>query len=137
MALYWLALLQLSTAALPGAVVATTTAAVGPRCPVTGPRVFQSSDDGNLLLRKVEDEAVRDDILGILNAKRLEETFTACSPLFVWDDALAESAQEWADQCAMVEYQQGADLPAKLYHDQWLRRSRQVRIERLRVAVSN
>ena len=74
----------------------------------------------------------KEQIIQFLNEKRKRETFTSCAPLFVWDEDLAATAQEWADQCALVEYessrrpdnQTGSPVPTKLFHDQWLRRSR-------------
>ena len=44
-------------------------------------------------------------LLQSLNAKRVSErAVTSCPPVFEWDSSLAEIAQQWADQCALVEY---------------------------------
>ena len=122
-------------------IAAATGAAVGPKCPLPGPsRGF--TDSGLLLQRTIQDSSeATDQIVEFLNEKRKRETFTSCAPLFVWDQDLAAAAQEWADQCALVEYETAAlqasqesrrpnqsgtssIVPTKLYHDQWLRRSR-------------
>ena len=34
-----------------------------------------------------------------------------------WDEDLAEMAQAWADQCALVEYNSGGQRPKRLFHD--------------------
>ena len=40
-----------------------------------------------------------------LNQKRVSDrAVTSCPPIFEWDSSLAEVAQQWADQCALVEY---------------------------------
>ena len=40
-----------------------------------------------------------------LNDKRVSErSITSCPPVFEWDSSLAQIAQQWADQCALVEY---------------------------------
>ena len=100
---------------------------LGPKCPLAGQRNLGLLTDGKdeYVQRLVANNDTKQDILDVLNERRLQESFTACSPLFVWDDELAMSAQEWADQCALVEYE--SSVPAKLYHDQWLRRTRTIR----------
>ena len=40
-----------------------------------------------------------------------------------WDEDLAEMAQAWADQCALVEYSSGGQLPKRLFHDARAKRS--------------
>ena len=40
-----------------------------------------------------------------------------------WDEDLAEMAQAWADQCALVEYSSGGQQPKRLFHDARAKRS--------------
>ena len=41
-----------------------------------------------------------------------------------WDEDLAEMAQAWADQCALVEYSSGgSQQPKRLFHDARAKRS--------------
>ena len=40
-----------------------------------------------------------------------------------WDEDLAEMAQAWADQCALVEYNSGGQRPKRLFHDARAKRS--------------
>ena len=40
-----------------------------------------------------------------------------------WDEDLAEMAQAWADQCALVEYTSGGQQPKRLFHDARAKRS--------------
>jgi hypothetical protein len=51
-------------------------------------------------------------ILDNLNKRRFEAAWgtedESCTHRLQWDDDLAEAAQVWADQCAMVEYRQTA-----------------------------
>ena len=42
-----------------------------------------------------------------------------------WDEDLAEMAQAWADQCALVEYNSGGHQPKRLFHDARAKRSAQ------------
>ena len=58
-------------------------------------------------IKGLSDIASQKLILDRLNKRRVEElwkTRADCIPTFTWDDDLAEAAQVWADQCAMVEY---------------------------------
>ena len=40
----------------------------------------------------------------------------ACLPPLKWDDELAEVAQIWADQCAMIIYPGGRGFP-RIFHE--------------------
>jgi hypothetical protein len=55
-----------------------------------------------------------------LDLKRIAHSFGTCVPLFQWDEDLAEIAQAWADQCALVEYTSSSShaQPKRLHHDQ-------------------
>ena len=77
---------------------------VGPHCLVSGHR-RSPQFEGDLLLREIDSKALQDKLLQSLNQKRVSErAVTSCPPLFEWDTSLAEIAQQWADQCALVEY---------------------------------
>ena len=84
---------------------------IGPHCLVAGHR--RSPDiEGTLLLRKIDSVDSQNEILRILNDKRISErAVTTCSPIFEWDSALAEVAQQWADKCALVEYSNNSSGP--------------------------
>lgn len=88
---------------------------IGPTCPISGQRAPR---DGTLMLRGMNersDEERRKRILSLLDQRRINEAFTSCVPFFQWDSDLAELAQAWADQCAMVEYSNKE--PRLLHHD--------------------
>jgi hypothetical protein len=57
--------------------------------------VLQSSDKN---LKKVRQESGKN----VVNIQ--QESGKDCFGTLTWDDDLAEAAQIWADQCAMVEY---------------------------------
>ena len=76
---------------------------VGPHCPVPGKR-GTVPDDGMFLIRGITERKVQRLIVTMLNKKRLNEAWSRCVPLFTWDPDLASAAQDWADQCALVEY---------------------------------
>ena len=77
---------------------------VGPHCLMSGHR-RSPQIEGDLLLRKIDSIEYQNKLLKSLNEKRvLERAVTSCSPIFEWDTSLAEVAQQWADQCALVEY---------------------------------
>ena len=77
---------------------------VGPHCLVSGHR-RSPQFEGDLLLREIESKELQEKLLKSLNEKRVaERAVTSCSPIFEWDSSLAEVAQQWADQCALVEY---------------------------------
>ncbi len=48
-------------------------------------------------------------------------TQRACLPPLEWDPELAEVAQVWADQCAIIVYRPG--LYPKVFHEKSLQRS--------------
>ena len=106
--------------------------AIGPTCPVIGPRLsLQSGGDGLLLLRGIQDAPTQDTLMRMLDGKRLAgDAFTSCVPLLQWDQELAEIAQAWADQCALVEYETNAKQPKRLYHDPSVQRARSMRSRR-------
>ena len=77
---------------------------VGPHCLLSGPR-RSPQFEGDLLLREIDSKELQNKLLQSLNAKRVSErAVTSCPPVFEWDSSLAEIAQQWADQCALVEY---------------------------------
>ena len=77
---------------------------VGPHCLVPGHR-RSPQFEGDLLLREIDSKELQNKLLKSLNEKRVSErSITSCPPVFEWDSALAEIAQQWADQCALVEY---------------------------------
>ena len=77
---------------------------VGPHCLVPGHR-RSPQFEGDLLLREIDSEELQNKLLKSLNEKRVsEKSITSCPPIFEWDSSLAEIAQQWADQCALVEY---------------------------------
>ena len=77
---------------------------VGPHCRVAGQRRSPQME-GDLMLRKIDSIEIQNAILKSLNEKRVsKQAVTSCSPMFEWDSSLAEVAQQWADQCALVEY---------------------------------
>ncbi len=60
----------------------------------------------------------------------MEETEKSdCVPLYEWDSDLAATAQAWADQCALVEYDgegvemDHGDVTRRLHHDSPERRA--------------
>lgn len=84
--------------------VSRTVSKVGPHCLVSGHR-RSPQFEGDLLLRKIDSVDLQNKLLKSLNDKRVsEQAVTSCSPIFEWDSSLAEVAQKWADQCALVEY---------------------------------
>ena len=77
---------------------------VGPHCLVPGHK-RSPQFEGDLLLREIDSKELQKKILKSLNEKRVSErAVTSCPPVFEWDNSLAEVAQQWADQCALVEY---------------------------------
>ena len=100
--------------------------AVGPTCPVSGSRMTPSTLEGTLLLRGLKHEKeAQNELIEKLDEKRIEGAFTMCVPLFEWDQDLAEIAQAWADQCALVEYEEkdSPKTPKSLKHDLSTQRS--------------
>jgi len=62
---------------------------------------------GTLILRGISDPKDQNLILSYLNQKNIRQTWSdesECVQIIAWDNELAEVAQAWADQCAMVEY---------------------------------
>ena len=91
---------------------------IGPTCPVRGQRRgLGATGDDLLLLRGIRLDSTKKALLNLLDQKRMEESISTCVPLFEWDEDLAEIAQAWADQCALVEYDSNAKTPRRLYHD--------------------
>ena len=77
---------------------------VGPHCLVPGHR-RSPQFEGDLLLREIDSKELQNKLLKSLNEKRVSErSITSCPPVFEWDSSLAQIAQQWADQCALVEY---------------------------------
>ena len=77
---------------------------VGPHCLVPGHR-RSPQFEGDLLLREIDSKELQNKLLKSLNEKRVSErSITSCPPIFEWDSSLAQIAQQWADQCALVEY---------------------------------
>ena len=84
--------------------VGRTVSKVGPHCLVSGHR-RSPQFEGDLLMRKIDSIDLQNKLLKRLNDKRVSErAMSSCSPIFEWDSSLAEVAQQWADQCALVEY---------------------------------
>jgi hypothetical protein len=68
---------------------------------------------GTLILRGISDPKDRQIILNHLNQENIRKTWSDesdCVQILAWDDDLAEAAQAWADQCAMVEYRKEKSL---------------------------
>ena len=77
---------------------------VGPHCLVSGHR-RSPQFEGDLLLREIDSKELQNKLLRSLNQKRVSDrAVTSCPPIFEWDSSLADVAQQWADQCALVEY---------------------------------
>eukprot|EP00095_Tigriopus_kingsejongensis_P004672 maker-scaffold1703_size30640-snap-gene-0.8 protein:Tk04672 transcript:maker-scaffold1703_size30640-snap-gene-0.8-mRNA-1 annotation:"venom allergen 3-like" len=92
---------------------------LGPRCPINGPRSIPETE-GTLLVRGLKEKSNQEFLLDILDQKRISQSFSSCVPLFQWDPDLAQVAQAWADQCALVEYHDdigGQKRPKQLHHD--------------------
>ena len=66
--------------------------------------------------------------MSLLDEKRVSHAFDTCVPLFRWDDGLAEIAQAWADQCALVEYNGSGKSPKRLHHDPKSDRARAIEL---------
>jgi len=80
---------------------------IGPACPVQGPRVLPANNpQGTPLLREIDNNFMAS-LLSLLDESRKYSPFSgSCPPIFQWDSALASAAQAWADQCALVQYEQ-------------------------------
>ncbi len=87
---------------------------VGPTCPVRGAR---GEPEGTLLIRGPPENRIRDGLISMLNDERAKKADSGCVPILHWDETLAEMAQAWADQCALVQYS-GEERKPKLFHDE-------------------
>ena len=95
---------------------------LGPRCPLRGTRA-PPQPEGTPLVRGFQGaEDAKRILLKTLDRKRIDDSFTTCVPKLQWDDELADVAQAWADQCALVEYvptdaSPSPGKPRRLFHD--------------------
>lgn len=97
---------------------------IGPHCPVPGFRNSHGllSPEGTLLLQRGVEDKSKSELLEQLNLKMAKKTMSSCLPILEWHSGLADIAQAWADQCALVEYSKHRS-PRKISSDSATARS--------------